>query len=148
MQNNGGVKGNMETETAEAAAKPKQKRTYRRRQKVAEVTPDLVIKKGNIQTNGGQQFFLSCMYTVTIDGWNIVNFGVVDIPDGYALYLDAELAGTEHEVLIVPKMFVGKDAVLSLMAINLSARNFRTLYAGEQLVRGILVKTNGGSETK
>lgn len=77
--------------------------------------------------------------TTTVDGWGVLDFGTVDIPPGKALYLEADLAGTNRGVLIIPKLFnAGQDVQLIVPVVNLS-REFRTLYGGESLVKGTLV---------
>lgn len=108
------------------------------RRKTKKVVEALVIKKGKCKVTENEMIF-SLYGTTTVDGWGVLDFGTVDIPHGKALYLEAELAGTNRGVLIVPKLFnAGKDVQLIVPVINLS-REFRTLYGGEALVKGTLV---------
>lgn len=132
------------TESTTTTGTTKQRR-YTRKKK--ERQPMLTLKKGDIEIYSDGCFFFALQHTTTIEGWGLLNFGTVDIPEGYALYLDAENAGADYGVLIVPKMFwAGKDYILSMTALNISPRDFRTLYAGEKLVRGVLVKTATGEK--
>jgi hypothetical protein len=108
------------------------------RRKTKKVVEALVIKRGKCKVTENEMLF-SLYGTTTIDGWGVLDFGIVDIPPGKALYLESELAGTNKGVLIVPKLFnSGQDVQLIVPVVNLS-RDFRTLYGGEALVKGILV---------
>ena len=99
----------------------------------------LLMKRGKAKVDSTKNLTFSLYGTTTIDGWGVLDFGTVDIPPGKALYLEADLAGTNRGVLIVPKLFnAGKDVQLIVPVINLS-REFKTLYGGEELVKGILV---------
>ncbi len=108
------------------------------RRKTKKVVEALVIKKGKCKVTENEMIF-SLYGTTTVDGWGVLDFGTVDIPPGKALYLEADLAGTNRGVLIIPKLFnAGKDVQLIVPVVNLS-REFRTLYGGESLVKGTLV---------
>lgn len=108
------------------------------RRKTKKVVEALVIKKGKCKVTENEMIF-SLYGTTTVDGWGVLDFGTVDIPPGKALYLEADLAGTNRGVLIIPKLFnSGKDVQLIVPVVNLS-REFRTLYGGESLVKGTLV---------
>lgn len=99
----------------------------------------LLMKRGKAKVDSTKNLTFSLYGTTTVDGWGVLDFGTVDIPPGKALYLEADLAGTNRGVLIVPKLFnAGKDVQLIVPVVNLS-REFRTLYGGEELVKGILV---------
>ena len=99
----------------------------------------LLMKRGKAKVDSTKNLTFSLYGTTTVDGWGVLDFGTVDIPPGKALYLEADLAGTNRGVLIVPKLFnAGKDVQLIVPVINLS-REFKTLYGGEELVKGILV---------
>lgn len=99
----------------------------------------LLMKRGKAKVDSTKNLTFSLYGTTTIDGWGVLDFGTVDIPPGKALYLGADLAGTNRGVLIVPKLFnAGKDVQLIVPVVNLS-REFKTLYGGEALVKGILV---------
>lgn len=117
------------------------------RRKVKKQVESLVIKRGTCKVTENEMIF-SLYGTTTIDGWGVLDFGIVDIPPGKALYLESELAGTNKGVLIVPKLFnSGQDVQLIVPVVNLS-RDFRTLYGGEALVKGIVVTVTepvGGS---
>lgn len=121
------------TKAVETAVKTRRKTTAVKKQ-----VESLVIKRGTCKVTENEMLF-SLYGTTTIDGWGVLDFGIVDIPPGKALYLEAELAGTNKGVLIVPKLFnAGQDVQLIVPVVNLS-RDFRTLYGGESLVKGILV---------
>lgn len=112
-------------------------KTRRKKQTVEPLT--LLMKRGKAKVDETKHLTFSLYGTTTVDGWGVLDFGTVDIPPGKALYLEAELAGTNRGVLIVPKLFnAGKDVQLIVPVINLS-REFRTLYGGEALVKGTLV---------
>ena len=99
----------------------------------------LLMKRGKAKVDSTKNLTFSLYGTTTVDGWGVLDFGTVDIPPGKALYLEADLAGTNRGVLIVPKLFnAGKDVQLIVPVVNLS-REFKTLYGGEALVKGILV---------
>lgn len=99
----------------------------------------LLMKRGKAKVDSTKNLTFSLYGTTTVDGWGVLDFGTVDIPPGKALYLEADLAGTNRGVLIVPKLFnAGKDVQLIVPVVNLS-REFKTLYGGEELVKGILV---------
>lgn len=99
----------------------------------------LLMKRGKAKVDSTKNLTFSLYGTTTIDGWGVLDFGTVDIPPGKALYLEADLAGTNRGVLIVPKLFnAGNDVQLIVPVVNLS-REFKTLYGGEALVKGILV---------
>lgn len=112
----------------------------RRKTKKQTVEPlTLLMKRGEAKVDETKHLTFSLYGPTTVDGWGVLDFGTVDIPPGKALYLEAELAGTNRGVLIVPKLFnAGKDVQLIVPVINLS-REFRTLYGGEALVKGTLV---------
>lgn len=121
------------TKAVETAVKTRRKTTAVKKQ-----VESLVIKRGTCKVTENEMRF-SLYGTTTIDGWGVLDFGIVDIPPGKALYLEADLAGTNRGVLIVPKLFnAGKDVQLIVPVVNLS-REFKTLYGGEELVKGILV---------
>lgn len=121
------------TKAVETAVKTRRKTTAVKKQ-----VESLVIKRGTCKVTENEMRF-SLYGTTTIDGWGVLDFGIVDIPPGKALYLESELAGTNKGVLIVPKLFnSGQDVQLIVPVVNLS-RDFRTLYGGEALVKGILV---------
>lgn len=99
----------------------------------------LLMKRGKAKVDSMKNLTFSLYGTTTVDGWGVLDFGTVDIPPGKALYLEADLAGTNRGVLIIPKLFnSGKDVQLIVPVVNLS-REFRTLYGGESLVKGTLV---------
>lgn len=99
----------------------------------------LLMKRGKAKVDSTKNLTFSLYGTTTVDGWGVLDFGTVDIPPGKALYLEADLAGTNRGVLIVPKLFnSGQDVQLIVPVVNLS-REFKTLYGGEELVKGILV---------
>lgn len=99
----------------------------------------LLMKRGKAKVDSTKNLTFSLYGTTTVDGWGVLDFGTVDIPPGKALYLASDLAGTNRGVLIVPKLFnAGKDVQLIVPVVNLS-REFKTLYGGEALVKGILV---------
>lgn len=99
----------------------------------------LLMKRGKAKVDSTKNLTFSLYGTTTVDGWGVLDFGTVDIPPGKALYLEADLAGTNRGVLIVPKLFnAGNDVQLIVPVVNLS-REFKTLYGGEALVKGILV---------
>lgn len=99
----------------------------------------LLMKRGKAKVDSMKNLTFSLYGTTTVDGWGVLDFGTVDIPPGKALYLEADLAGTNRGVLIIPKLFnAGKDVQLIVPVVNLS-REFRTLYGGESLVKGTLV---------
>lgn len=127
------------TKTVEEAIK--------KRRKVKKQVESLVIKRGTCKVTENEMIF-SLYGTTTIDGWGVLDFGIVDIPPGKALYLESELAGTNKGVLIVPKLFnSGQNVQLIVPVVNLS-RDFRTLYGGEALVKGIVLTVTepvGGS---
>lgn len=129
------------TKAVEVAVKTRRKTTVKKQ------VESLVIKRGTCKVTENEMIF-SLYGTTTIDGWGVLDFGIVDIPPGKALYLEADLAGTNRGVLIVPKLFnAGKDVQLIVPVVNLS-RDFRTLYGGEALVKGIVVTVTepvGGS---
>ena len=129
------------TKAVEVAVKTRRKTTVKKQ------VESLVIKRGTCKVTENEMIF-SLYGTTTIDGWGVLDFGVVDIPPGKALYLESELAGTNKGVLIVPKLFnSGQDVQLIVPVVNLS-RDFRTLYGGEALVKGIVVTVTepvGGS---
>ena len=129
------------TKAVEVAVKTRRKTTVKKQ------VESLVIKRGTCKVTENEMLF-SLYGTTTIDGWGILDFGIVDIPPGKALYLESELAGTNKGVLIVPKLFnSGQDVQLIVPVVNLS-RDFRTLYGGEALVKGIVVTVTepvGGS---
>ena len=121
------------TKAVETAVKTRRKTTAVKKQ-----VESLVIKRGTCKVTENEMRF-SLYGTTTIDGWGVLDFGIVDIPPGKALYLESELAGTNKGVLLVPKLFnSGQDVQLIVPVVNLS-RDFRTLYGGEALVKGILV---------
>ena len=112
-------------------------KTRRKKQTVEPLT--LLMKRGKAKVDETKHLTFSLYGTTTVDGWGVLDFGTVDIPPGKALYLEADLAGTNRGVLIIPKLFnAGKDVQLIVPVINLS-REFRTLYGGEALVKGTLV---------
>ena len=129
------------TKAVEVAVKTRRKTTVKKQ------VESLVIKRGTCKVTENEMIF-SLYGTTTIDGWGVLDFGIVDIPPGKALYLESELAGTNKGVLIVPKLFnSGQDVQLIVPVVNLS-RDFRTLYGGEALVKGIVVtvtEPGGGS---
>ncbi len=129
------------TKAVEVAVKTRRKTTVKKQ------VESLVIKRGTCKVTENEMIF-SLYGTTTIDGWGVLDFGIVDIPPGKALYLESELAGTNKGVLIVPKLFnSGQDVQLIVPVVNLS-RDFRTLYGGEALVKGIVVTVTepvGGS---
>lgn len=129
------------TKAVEVAVKTRRKTTVKKQ------VESLVIKRGTCKVTENEMLF-SLYGTTTIDGWGVLDFGIVDIPPGKALYLESELAGTNKGVLIVPKLFnSGQDVQLIVPVVNLS-RDFRTLYGGEALVKGIVVTVTepvGGS---
>lgn len=129
------------TKAVEVAVKTRRKTTVKKQ------VESLVIKRGTCKVTENEMIF-SLYGTTTIDGWGVLDFGTVDIPPGKALYLESELAGTNKGVLIVPKLFnSGQDVQLIVPVVNLS-RDFRTLYGGEALVKGIVVTVTepvGGS---
>lgn len=115
----------------------KTRRTTKKKQTVEPLT--LLMKRGKAKVDSTKNLTFSLYGTTTVDGWGVLDFGTVDIPPGKALYLEADLAGTNRGVLIVPKLFnAGKDVQLIVPVVNLS-REFKTLYGGEELVKGILV---------
>lgn len=115
----------------------KTRRTTKKKQTVEPLT--LLMKRGKAKVDSTKNLTFSLYGTTTVDGWGVLDFGTVDIPPGKALYLEADLAGTNRGVLIVPKLFnAGKDVQLIVPVVNLS-REFKTLYGGEALVKGILV---------
>lgn len=121
------------TKTVEEAIK-----TRRKTKKTVEPLT-LLMKRGKAKVDSTKNLTFSLYGTTTVDGWGVLDFGTVDIPPGKALYLEADLAGTNRGVLIVPKLFnAGKDVQLIVPVVNLS-REFKTLYGGEELVKGILV---------
>ena len=121
------------TKAVETAVKTRRKTTAVKKQ-----VESLVIKRGTCKVTENEMRF-SLYGTTTIDGWGVLDFGIVDIPPGKALYLESELAGTNKGLLLVPKLFnSGQDVQLIVPVVNLS-RDFRTLYGGEALVKGILV---------
>ena len=123
------------TKTVEEAIKTR--RTTKKKQTVEPLT--LLMKRGKAKVDSTKNLTFSLYGTTTVDGWGVLDFGTVDIPPGKALYLEADLAGTNRGVLIVPKLFnAGKDVQLIVPVVNLS-REFKTLYGGEELVKGILV---------
>lgn len=123
----------VKTKTTEEAIK-----TRRKTKKTVEPLT-LLMKRGNAKVDETKHLTFSLYGTTTVDGWGVLDFGTVDIPPGKALYLEADLAGTNRGVLIVPKLFnAGKDVQLIVPVVNLS-REFKTLYGGEALVKGILV---------
>lgn len=112
-------------------------KTRRKKQTVEPLT--LLMKRGKAKVDETKHLTFSLYGTTTVDGWGVLDFGTVDIPPGKALYLEADLAGTNRGVLIIPKLFnAGKDVQLIVPVVNLS-REFRTLYGGESLVKGTLV---------
>ena len=122
------------TKAVEEAVK---KRRTTKKQTVEPLT--LLMKRGKAKVDSTKNLTFSLYGTTTIDGWGVLDFGTVDIPPGKALYLEADLAGTNRGVLIVLKLFnAGKDVQLIVPVVNLS-REFKTLYGGEELVKGILV---------
>ena len=129
------------TKAVEVAVKTRRKTTVKKQ------VESLDIKSGTCKVTENEMIF-SLYGTTTIDGWGVLDFGIVDIPPGKALYLESELAGTNKGVLIVPKLFnSGQDVQLIVPVVNLS-RDFRTLYGGEALVKGIVVTVTepvGGS---
>lgn len=129
------------TKAVEVAVKTRRKTTVKKQ------VESLVIKRGTCKVTENEMIF-SLYGTTTIDGWGVLDFGIVDIPPGKALYLESESAGTNKGVLIVPKLFnSGQDVQLIVPVVNLS-RDFRTLYGGEALVKGIVVTVTepvGGS---
>ena len=131
----------VKTSKVEEAVKTRRKTTVKKQ------VESLVIKRGTCKVTENEMIF-SLYGTTTIDGWGVLDFGIVDIPPGKALYLESELAGTNKGVLIVPKLFnSGQDVQLIVPVVNLS-RDFRTLYGGEALVKGIVVTVTepvGGS---
>lgn len=112
----------------------------RRKTKKQTVEPlTLLMKRGKAKVDSMKNLTFSLYGTTTVDGWGVLDFGTVAIPPGKALYLEADLAGTNRGVLIIPKLFnSGKDVQLIVPVVNLS-REFRTLYGGESLVKGTLV---------
>lgn len=113
-------------------------KTRRKTKKTVEPVT-LLMKRGKAKVDSMKNLTFSLYGTTTVDGWGVLDFGTVDIPPGKALYLEADLAGTNRGVLIIPKLFnSGKDVQLIVPVVNLS-REFRTLYGGESLVKGTLV---------
>lgn len=128
------VKTTKTVKEEEAATKTRRKT---KKQTVEPLT--LLMKRGKAKVDSMKNLTFSLYGTTTVDGWGVLDFGTVDIPPGKALYLEADLAGTNRGVLIIPKLFnAGKDVQLIVPVVNLS-REFRTLYGGESLVKGILV---------
>nr|DAX30038.1 MAG TPA: hypothetical protein [Caudoviricetes sp.] len=128
------VKTTKTVKEEEAATKTRRKT---KKQTVEPLT--LLMKRGKAKVDSMKNLTFSLYGTTTVDGWGVLDFGTVDIPPGKALYLEADLAGTNRGVLIIPKLFnAGKDVQLIVPVVNLS-REFRTLYGGESLVKGTLV---------